>query len=189
MSKHGFHVHGAHEHEIEHQAHQGIGLAQYIAIFTAILSAFAAVVGYHGSAVQNEAMLLKNDAVIKESQAVDQWTFYQAKSSKMHLMELASDLVPAKADYYKKELARYNTEKAAIKEQALELEAEFLKANHESERLMENHHQEAQAIMFLQIAIALASITVLTRKKWLFALAGVAAVLGIVLSIISWVII
>ena len=189
MSGHGFHVHGAHEHEIEHQAHKGISLAQYVAIFTAILSAFTAVVSYHGSTVQNEAMLLKNDAVIKQSQAVDQWSFYQAKKNKLHLMELASELVPAKKDYYNKQIDRYSSESAKISQQAKTLDAEFIENNEKSNRLMENHHQEAQALMFLQIAIALASITALTRKRWLFALAGIAAVLGIILSIASWVVI
>lgn len=189
MSEHEFHVHGAHEHEVEHQAHQGNGLAQYVAIFTAVLSAFAAVVSYHGSAVQSEAMLLKNDAVIKMSQVVDQWSFYQAKKSKMHLMELASELVPAKADYYKQELGRYEIEQNEIKQQAQALEAQFLKDNQESDRLMASHHQESEAMMFLQIGIALASITALTKKNWLFGLASVAAVIGVVLSIISWVVI
>lgn len=186
MSEH-FHVHGAHEHELEHQAHHGNGLAQYVAIFTAVLSAFAAVVSYHGSAVQNEAMLLKNDAVIKVTQSVDEWSFYQAKKNKLHLMELAADIVPAKADYYKEQIERYAKESEQISQQAKSLDEAFTKDNAESNRLMASHHQESEAMMFLQIAIALASITALTRKRWLFALASVAAIIGVVLSIASWV--
>lgn len=41
------------------------------------------------------------------------------------------------------------------------------------------HHKLAQAMTLIQIAISLASITVLTRKKWLFAIARVAALGGI----------
>ena len=43
------------------------------------------------------------------------------------------------------------------------------------------HHKLAQAMTLIQIAISLASITVLTRKKWLFAMAVVAASGGIIL--------
>jgi hypothetical protein len=43
------------------------------------------------------------------------------------------------------------------------------------------HHKLAQAMTLIQIAISLASITVLTRKKWLFAIATVAAVGGVIL--------
>jgi uncharacterized membrane protein YccC len=44
---------------------------------------------------------------------------------------------------------------------------------------MHPHHKLAQAMTLIQIAISLASITVLTRKKWLFAVAGVAAAGGL----------
>ena len=38
----------------------------------------------------------------------------------------------------------------------------------------------------LQIAIALASITVLTKKRWLLAGAGIAALTGAVFGVIAW---
>ena len=50
MSQHGFHVHGHHEHALEHEAHQGPGLAQYVAIFTAIISTIGAIISYQGGA-------------------------------------------------------------------------------------------------------------------------------------------
>ena len=43
------------------------------------------------------------------------------------------------------------------------------------------HHKLAQAMTLIQIAISLASITVLTRKKWLFGIAAVAALGGVVM--------
>jgi hypothetical protein len=39
---------------------------------------------------------------------------------------------------------------------------------------------------FVQIAIALSSLTVLTRKKWLFAGAGLSALAGIGLAAAAW---
>ena len=64
-----------------------------------------------------------------------------------------------------------------MKAEALEAESE--KANEKSEHAMHPHHKLAQAMTLIQIAISLASITVLTRKKWLFAVAGVAAAGGL----------
>jgi len=52
---------------------------------------------------------------------------------------------------------------------------------------MHPHHRLAQSMTLIQIAISLASITVLTRKKWLFAMAGVAAVGGIALWALAFV--
>ena len=45
--------------------------------------------------------------------------------------------------------------------------------------MLHPHHKLAQAMTLIQIAISLASVTVLTRKKWLFTLAGVSAAGGI----------
>lgn len=175
-----FHVHGAHDHAVEHQAQGGDSLAGQVAIFTAILASVGAIVSYQGGDTQNQAMLFKNEAVLKKTQASDQWNFYEAKSNKGHLMELALELAPAKKrDYYQSQIERYDKEKKEIKIKAEALEAESEKANEQSEHAMHPHHKLAQSMTLIQIAISLASITVLTRKKWLFVVAGVAAVGGL----------
>lgn len=182
MSEDGFHVHGAHEHAVEHHAQSGDNLASQVAIFTAILASLAAVISYQGSATQNESMLMKNDAVLKKAQASDQWNYYEAKSYKGHLMELAGELAPPdKQGFYKDQLQKYEAEKKEVKSKAEELDIASDKANQESEHLLRPHHKLAQAMTLIQIAISLASITVLTRKKWLFLVAAVAATIGIAL--------
>jgi hypothetical protein len=186
MSGDGFHIHGAHDHAVEHHAQSGDKLAGQIAIFTAILASIGAIISYQGGYTQNEAMLYKNEAVLKKAHASDQWNYYQSKSSKGHLMELALDLAPAdKRDYYNQMVQKYNIEKNEIKLKAEALEAESEKANADSERMMHPHHKLAQAMTLVQIAISLASITVLTRKKWLFAMAGVAAVAGVIMWLLA----
>ena len=178
----GFHVHGSHDHAVEHQAQSGDSLAGYVAIFTAILASVGAIVSYQGGDTQNQAMLFKNEAVLKKAHASDQWNFYQAKSSKGHLMELAAEIAPAnKREYYRNQIEKYDREKKELKIKAEALEAESKKANEESEHVMHPHHRLAQSMTLIQIAISLASITVLTRKKWLFAVAAVAAAGGLAL--------
>lgn len=187
MSENGFHVHGAHEHELEHAAEHGPGLAQYVAIFTAILSTVGAIVSYQGGATQNQAMLYKNEAVLKKAQASDQWSFYQSKSAKQHLMELALDLAPKeKAGYYKAQAEKYDKEKKEIKAKAEQLDEESHKADELSEQTMHPHHRLAQAMTLIQIAISLASITALTRRRWLFSLALAAAGGGLFLAGMVW---
>ncbi len=182
MSGDEFHIHGAHDHALEHQAQSGDKLAGQIAIFTAILASIGAIVSYQGGATQNEAMLFKNEAVLKKAQASDQWSFYQSKSSKGHLMELAADLAPAdKREHYNTLIQKYDVEKKQIMLKAEALEAESEKANEQSELMLHPHHKLAQAMTLVQIAISLASITVLTRKKWLFAIAAVSAGAGVIL--------
>ena len=187
MSEHGVHTHAPHDHEVEHQAHHGPGLAQYIAIFTALLATIAAVVGYHVSTTLNEAILYKNEAVLLKTEASDQWNYYQAKSTKGHLVEVAADLAQGSAaERYRQQIEKYEHEKQEIKHAAEELDAKSREANEHSEHLMHPLHRAEQSITLFQIAISLASITALTRKRWLFGFAGLAAVAGVALASASF---
>jgi hypothetical protein len=130
MSGAGFHVHGPHDHELEHAAQGGHGaqddkLLRQIAVITAILATIGALFSYMGGATQANAGLYKNNAAIKKTEASNQWNYYQAKSSKQNLSELALALVPDdRKPIGTKEIDRYKKEKAEIKTAAEKLEAE-----------------------------------------------------------------
>src|SRR3954464_11281669 len=79
MAEEEFEVHGPEHHAVEHSARSGDSLASRIAVMTAILSTVGAVFSYQGGATQNDAMMYKNEAVLKRTEASDQWAFYQAK--------------------------------------------------------------------------------------------------------------
>jgi len=169
MSGHGFHVHGPHDHELEH-ATQGHGgeHTNSIAMFTAIIATVGALFGYMGGATQANAGLYKNNAAIKKTEASNQWNYYQAKSSKQNLSELALELAPAgKKEFYQDEIKRYKGEKGEIKLAAEKLEAEAKAWDERSEAQMHEHHRWAQATTVLQISIALAAIALLSKKRWI----------------------
>ena len=166
MSAGGFHVHGPHDHEVEHAAHSGDALASRIAVMTAIFATIGALYGYMAGATQNEALLFKNEAAIKTLEASDQWNFYQAKSSKQNLAELGATLTTGETQArYLKEIERYKKEKDEIMVVAKKLEDAGKEASVLSAASMHVHHRWAQAMMLIQIAIALAAITILTRNK------------------------
>ena len=186
MSDDEFHVHGAHEHLDHAPGHAAHPLAQYVAIFTALLSTLGAVVSYQSAFTLSEAMLHKNEAVLKKTHATDLWNFYQAKSVKAHLMEMATELAPPeRQEGYRKEAERYNREKEEIRAQAEALEKVSLAVNDESEASLAPHHRQAQAMTLIQIAISVASVTALTQRRWLFVVAGIAAAGGIGLWVLS----
>jgi hypothetical protein len=168
MSDDHFHVHGPHEHEVEHQGQSGDDFSGRIAVTTAILATVGALFSYQGGATQNDALLFKNDAAIKKTEASDQWNFYQAKSNKQNLAELGVTLTTGEAaERYRLEAKRYADEKKDIQKKAEELERAGTQANEQSELSMHVHHRWAQSMTLIQVAIALAAITLLTRKKWL----------------------
>ncbi len=185
MSGNGFHVHGPHDHEIEHVAAQGghDPAAGTIAVATAIIATVGALFSYMGGATQANAGLFKNDAAIKKTEASNQWNFYQAKSSKQNMAELASVLVADdKRAKYLDEVERYKKEKAEIKLAAEKLEAEATAWDRKSGEQMHQHHRWAQATTALQVSIALAAMALLTKKQWLqrgmYGVATVGVVLG-----------
>jgi hypothetical protein len=187
MSGHGIHVHGAHDHAVEHEGHKG-GLGQLVAIFSAILATVGAVVSFLGGHTQNEALLYKNHAVLKKAEASDQWAYYQSKGVKRNIAEFAGTLTtdPAKVEFYKTEAKRYAGEQKEIEARARALDKESEDSNTRSESALHPHEKLAISMTLLQIAIALASITVLTQKRWLLAGAGIAAFIGAGLGIAAW---
>ena len=187
MSGHGVHVHGPHDHAVEHAA-QGGGLGQQVAIFTAVLATVGAIVSFFGGDTQNRALLAKNDAVLERAEASDQWNFYQAKSQKQNIAEMAAALSsdPKKVDFYQAEAKRYALEKKDIEKKAREHEDNYKRFNALSESALHPHHFLAISMTMLQIAIALASITVLTKQRWLLYGAGASALGGALLGIVAW---
>ncbi|MEY4294945.1 MAG: hypothetical protein RLY82_633 [Pseudomonadota bacterium] len=175
MSSGGFHVHGPHDHAIEH-ATQGHGDGDHgdssstnrIAMFTAILATVGAIFSYMGGATQANAGLFKNNAALEKAQASNQWNYFQSKSTKQSLSELARDLAPeSKQAKYDEKIARYEKEKKEIQKDAEKHEAISKDWDKQSDEQMHQHHRWAQATTVLQVAIALAAIALLTRRKWL----------------------
>ena len=187
MSEHGVHVHGAHDHAVEHEAQKG-GLGQQVAIFSAVLATVGAIVSFFGGDTQNKALLYKNEAVLERAEASDQWNFYQAKSMKQNLAELAAAINtdPKKIEFYQAEAQRYSREKKEIEKDARGHEAKSKQFSEMSEHALHPHHYLAISMTLLQIAIALASITVLTQRRWLLYGAALSAFGGAALGIVAW---
>ncbi|MGN6701566.1 MAG: DUF4337 domain-containing protein [Burkholderiaceae bacterium] len=187
MSDDAIHEHGPHDHELEHAAqHGGDSFASRVAVTTAVLATAGAIFGYQAGATQNDAAMFKNNAAIKKTEASNQWNYYQAKSNRQNLAELAQSLPGVDAARYQADAARYRNEKEQIRQGAEKLEAESRAWDDRSEGMMHRHHRWAMASTAEQIAIALAAIALLTRKRWLqVGVYGVAA-LGIGIGVTAW---
>ena len=184
MSGGGFHVHGPHDHELEHATQggghgdHGGGMTNQIAMFTAIIATVGAIFAYMGGATQANAGMYKNEAAITKTAASNQWNYFQSKSTKQSLAEVSRDLTAnaGEKEKYQAKIDRYEKEKNEIKVEAEKLEAESQAWNKKSDEQMHLHHRWAQATTVLQVSIALAAIALLTRKKWLeYAMFGTGA--------------
>lgn len=188
MSDHGVHVHGPHDHAMEHAAHADPhGLAGRLAVATAVLATIGALFSYMGGLTQANAGLFKNNAAIKKTEASNQWNYYQAKSSKQNLAELALELAPEpRRAFYGDEVKRYKREKEDIKKDAEKLEAEASEWDKRSDEQLHQHHRWAQATTALQVSIAIAAISLLTKSRQLQLGVYALGALGIAVGVLAW---
>lgn len=195
MSASTFHVHGPHDHELEHAgAHHDAestsgtqpgrrNMTSQIAVCTAVIATVGAIFAYMGGLTQANAGLYKNNAGMKKTEASNQWNYFQSKSTKQSLAEFARDMSPdGRRQDWQAKVARYEQEKAEILLVAQKLEADATEWDQKSEAQMHQHHRWAQATTALQVSIALAAMALLTRRRWLewgmLAVAGVGVVVG-----------
>jgi hypothetical protein len=159
-----------HEH-IEHHAHLSPEKwVSYVALGTAILAALAAVASLLAGDHANEAML-------GQIQSSDQWGYYQAKGIKAEILNMKLDLAkslgqPAKAED-ESQHARYVQEQAEIKNEAEE-------KTREAELHLHKHGILARSVTLFQIAIAVAAISILTKRQPFWVASMVLGLIGLV---------
>ncbi len=176
---------------VENAGESGSSLNSVIALSVALIATFMAFCSIKGgNIVQNMSE--------QQAKAVDSWSYYQAKSMKGNLAESVLDqltfqkeaadvgisgtataLLDKKIAAYTAKVAKYDKEKAEIKELAEGAEAEYARLGVHDDQL---DISEAA----LSIAIALLGVSALTRKKWLTGLALAFAVFGIMLGLAAF---
>jgi len=153
---------------------------KYVSLTVVIIAVIAAIATQWGGKFSSRVQM-------SQAQASDQWSYYQAKSIKQHLDEttmaqLAHADDPAMAGTIAKlkaDLARYDQEKADIKAKAEGLEKTRDESSKRSGRM-------ATAISYFTVAIAIASICMVTKKKPLWFVSMILAAVGLFHAITAW---
>jgi hypothetical protein len=147
-----------------------------ISVTMAILAVLVAVVSLLGHRSHTEEVLF-------QARASDQWSYYQAKNIRRHNYDMALDIIPM-IDFkdktqpdkirekYSKEAARYEKEQAEIEEQAKDLESE---SAHEQRKA--NRFDLGE--VFLEIALVISSLALLSGKRSFWYLGIVSALVGL----------
>lgn len=166
----------AHEHT-EHLMHEADGFVTRVAILVAVLAVLAAATG-NLEALESEKVLQgTSEATLEQDKATDAWAEYQADSIKRHLYLFEADANPSRASQYRKAAGEEDNKQAAVRVRALA--AEKARSDLLSEgRAHETRHQRltGSATLF-EIAIALCTVALVTRRKWAW-MGGAALGLG-----------
>ena len=163
-----------HEHIHHHAEHGGAPWISWVALSTAILAVLAAISGLLSGKHANEAMM-------SQIQASDQWNFFQAKSIKASVLDAKMTLTESATEKDKEKAAKYQEEQAEIKQEAEQKEAEAKSNFHK-------HEVFARGVTMFQIAIAIAAISALTKKRpfWFVSLVfGLAGLVFLALGLVA----
>ena len=155
------------------------GWLRYLALSTALIAVIAALSSLLSGTYANQSLLEKNSAILAQSQASDQWNFYQAKGIKKAIAELQKGQDSAAL------VDRYSREQEDIKKQAEVFEEKMKESNERSEALFERHHKAAFGVTLFQVAIALSAMAVVMRKKTFWVLSIVIAMGGLGLLLMA----
>jgi hypothetical protein len=164
----------------EHGGHGGHGggtsWTLYLSLSTAIIAVFAAISSLQSGANESHALLEKNEAVLIQAKASNQWSYFQAKSTKSALYEvqlaMLDDSKTEAIEKIKKKIEGYAKEKEEIAKEAQKLDEEVVSKGKDSEEFLHRHHRFAYAVTIFQISIALSAIAALTKRQplWLASL-------------------
>jgi len=161
-----------HDEVEEHVHHAHDMYEKSVAGCMAVIAALLAIVSVLGQHYNTEQLL-------KQQMASDQWAYYQAKDIRRYSAQIAQDsLGSVRADLkllgkYKDDSARYRKQADDIQEKARELEHE---RDADGGRARRFHFGE----VFLEIAIVLSALAILTRRKPLFYGGLASAITGVI---------
>src|SRR5579872_3388584 len=108
--------HMEHAEHAEHAAHEGNRFMITVSATIAVLAVVAAIIASLETMETSEAISAKNSAVLRQAQASDQWAYYQARSIKQKMFELAAQEHPDKADEYLKQAKHYESDNVEQKQ-------------------------------------------------------------------------
>jgi hypothetical protein len=162
-----------HEHA-EHAAHSNEPFNKRVAASMAIIAAILALVSVLGHMSTTEELLM-------ETKASDAWAEYQAKSIRRYQSDATRDLLqalnkPGTAAEYAGRSEKYRSDQQEISNKAREFESESARAGGRARRF---HAGE----IFLEMAIVVSSLAILTRREAMFWAAVVSGLAGAAVAV------
>jgi hypothetical protein len=169
-------------HEVleEHEGHGAEPWTLPVAVTMSILAVLVAMATLLGHRAATEEILL-------QTQATDQWAYYQAKNIRLHEMQNVAEMLGALApadkekagalrEKYLKEVERYASDKDEISDKAKELETERSLVSRREDRF-------DAAEVILEIALIICSLTLLTRKRFFWFSGILLGIVGLVVGL------
>jgi hypothetical protein len=161
----------------EHAEHAKEPFDKKVALTMAIIAALLALVSVMGR-------ILSTEEVLAQQKASDQWAFYQAKDIRRYDSEIAQDVLKAlkspdleaQLKHYSGNAEKYDKDREGIREKAEEFEKERDHTGKQGRSLEIGE-------VFLEIAIVLASLAILSKRPIAWYASMLSALSGVGLAL------
>ncbi len=175
-------LHELHEHAEHAREHPDLAP---VTLTMAVLAVLVAAVSLLGHRTHTEEVILQN-------KVTDQWAYYQAKNIRRHNDELFADLTTIVAskdaeaaaklhEKYRAEADRYKDDQKELDAKARELEKDADLTRRKADRFDLGE-------VFLEIALVITSITLLSGRRVFWHLGLLLATAGIVVAASAWIV-
>jgi hypothetical protein len=163
-----------------HASHEEYRYTLPVSLTISILAVLVAGAALLSHRAHTEELLL-------QSQATDQWAYYQAKNIRWHEVQGIADLLGALApqdkektaavrEKYLKEVERYESDKDEISDKAKELEKERDLISRRADRF-----DGGEAL--LEVGLVICSITLLTKRRAFWLAGMIVGALGVAVAV------
>jgi Domain of unknown function (DUF4337) len=171
-------------HEHAEHAREHPDLAP-ISLTMAVLAVLVATVSLLGHRSHTEEIILQN-------KVTDEWAYYQAKNIRLHMDEAFADLTTVvssnNAEAEAKVHEKYKAEADRYKDDKKELEGKARETEKEGETTRRKADRFDLGEVFLEIALVVTSITLLSGRRMFWHLGLLMATAGILVAASSWIV-
>jgi hypothetical protein len=178
-------------HEVGERHEQILAGEKLIPVLTAViavLAALATLFAHHSSIL---ALAQKNEGILLQSKAADQYNYYESKRIKIQLDQALIDAGVAAAgtsgrSRMEQRMAKEDADAKAILGKAKQLELQSGDAQERSERFMGSYENHEIAATLFEVSIVLVSVTALMRTRLFLIVAGGATLVGLGFLTVGW---
>ena len=171
-------------HELQEHAEHGKHNpdAAPVSLTMAILAVVVATVSLLGHRAHTEEVILQN-------KVSDGWAYYQAKNIRRNSDQIAADLATViaskDAEQVSKIKEKYEAESDRYKDELKDLDAEARKLQSEQDVVRRHADRFDLGEVFLEIALVVTSITLLSGKRWFWFLGIILGICGSAVAVSS----
>lgn len=163
----------------EHEGGESDPLGKTIGIMAAVLAVLLAIVTILSHRTHTEAVLKKTDAN-------DQWSYYQANRIKFHNLELGEDLInslPTKTAEAEKIFERYKKDKDTYTKRSKDIQDKAKELEEQTEVLEKRAQRYDFGEGLLEIGLILTSLYFISKSKMFPVVGLIASISGIGVAI------